>query len=90
MRLVFRRQSRHLNLVSLKMGTWRWALIGRMAISLYEEAAPLERNRTGWDGGMEGGMGTVLGGSDQSGTVGPGQAQKLPLSYFVCQLGLHC
>ncbi len=46
--------SRHLTLVSLEMGTRRQALMGRTAISLWEEAAPLERNRTGCDGGRDG------------------------------------
>lgn len=63
----------HLTLVSLEMGTRRQAL-GRTAISLWHEAAPLERNRTGcdgeikggWDGWMDGWRGEerVLGGGE--------------------------
>lgn len=82
--------SRHLTLVILEMGTRRRALIGRTLISLRDEAASLERNRTGCNGRVHGfwgvGRGSVDGGPDtSSGAVGPGQAQNN--SYLVCQPG---
>lgn len=70
------------HLISLEMGTRQQALMGCTAISLWEEAAPLERNRTGW--GREGRAGL-----DQCGTAGPCQTQK-PLSSFVFPPALHC
>lgn len=73
------RLSRHLTLVSLEMGTRRQALMGCTAISLREEAAPLERNRTGCDGGMDGYRRWGGRGGWQTGTAGPGHAQKPPL-----------
>lgn len=55
--------------------------MGHRAISLWEEAAPLERNRTGCDGGREGWV-RCFGkeGDGQTGTAGPGQLQKTPTS----------
>lgn len=66
--------SRHLTLISLEMGTRQQALMGWMAVSLWEEAAPLERNRTGCDEAMDG----FLGGGGVGG-LGSGQAQQAPL-----------
>lgn len=61
--------------------------MGHTAISLWEEAVPLERNRTGCDGGT-GGFGVREGGG---GVGGLDQVRhNNPLSYFVRQLGPHC
>lgn len=87
---VWRGLSQHLTLVILEMGTRRRALIGRTSMSLRDEEAPPERNRTGCNGRVHGfrgaGRGSVDGGLDtSSGAVGPGQAQNN--SYLACQPG---
>lgn len=86
-RPCFRRHwlSRHLTLISLEMGTRQQALMGWTAVSLWEEAAPLERNRTGCDEAMDG-----FGGRNKEGAVLVGLAQVRHNKPLSPQLGLHC
>lgn len=72
-------------------------MTGSGAISLWEEAAPLKRNRTGWDDPMEGVVAEKgFQGAERSWMVAwirvalQVQVSAPPPSSSVCQPGLHC